>query len=56
MAPKKLKQISNYHEKFNGSSLSILNKRNKPKNMRTKKTEDILTSIIMILTDMFSII
>ena len=36
-------------EKFNGSSVSSSNK-------RTKKTKDVLASIIMVLTDMFSII
>ena len=50
MAPKiKLKQISNYEEKSNGSYLSSSNKKN-------KKTEDVLTSIITVLTDMFVII
>ena len=48
MAPKRnLKQTSNYEEKSNGSFLSSSNKRN-------KKTEDVLTSIIKILTDMFN--
>ena len=50
MAPKrKLKQTSNYEEKFKGSSISSSNKRN-------KKTEDVLTSIITVLTDLFDII
>ena len=50
MAPKrKLKQTSNYEEKFNSSSLSSSNKRN-------KKTEDILTSVITVLTDMLGFI
>ena len=48
MAPKrKLKQISYYYEKSIGSSLSSSNKRN-------KKTEDVLASIITVLTDMFN--
>ena len=50
MTPKrKLKQTTNYEEKSNGSYLSSSKKRN-------KKTENALTSIIMILTDMFNII
>ena len=46
---RKLKQISNYEEKPNGSSLSSSNKRN-------KKKEDVSTFIITVLTDMFDII
>ena len=50
MAPKrKQKQTSNYKEKSNDSSLTSSNKRN-------KKAEDVLTSIITVLTDMFGII
>ena len=50
MAPiRKLKNISNYEEKSNGSSLSSSNKRN-------MITEDALASIITVLTDMFDII
>ena len=46
---RKLKQISNYEEMFNGSSLLSSNKRN-------KKTEDVLASIITVLTNMFDMI
>ena len=50
MAPKrKLKQTSNHEEKSNGSSLSS-------SNIRNKKTEDVLTSVITILTDLFDFI
>ena len=50
MTPKrKLKQISNYEEMSNCSSLSSSNKRN-------KKTEDVLASVIKVLTEMFDII
>ena len=46
---RKLKQISNYEEMSNGSSLSSSNK-------RYKKTEDVLASVIIFLTEMFDII
>ena len=50
MAPKrKLKQTSDYEEKSNDSFLPSSNK-------RMKKTEDVLISIIDILTDMYDII
>ena len=50
MAPiRKLKQISNYEEQSNGSSLLSSNNRN-------KKTEVVLTSIIKVLPDMFDIV
>ena len=50
MAPKrKLNKISYFEEKSKGSSFSNSKKRN-------KKTEDVLTSIITVLIDMFGII
>ena len=50
MTPKrKLKQISNYEEMSNGSSVSSSNKRN-------KITDDVLASVIKVLTEMFDII
>ena len=45
---KKIKQISNYDEKYNGSSLTSSNK-------RMKKTWDVQASIITALTGLFDI-